>query len=290
MLSQTAPFTLILSFFLSAEASPAEQALPDPTLRPTLENTYHAWHNAMVSKDFARWEEVTALSRQMEIRNIIVSQKLPFPETFFADPLKAPTLAGLIGLGVLSTGRTATSTYFGKANFGGTPKDGPVDNLIVLHFLREDGIWKFDRLRVVKTGDDSELLLQIRNSDFSFLFGDEFQPALQLPAVPQPVRTPDLIAEAWVDASGCKVNIVVNGHETGTFSNVKTAQLVIGGVRHGNNQITITTESMGGVNNELPKVEVAIYAADTPKNEAARVFHYRPAVPDAQITESFVAE
>ena len=290
MLSQTAHFTLILSFFLSAGTTLAEQARPDPTLRPTLENTYQAWHNAMVSKDFARWEEVTAFSRQMEIRNIIISQKLPFPETFFADPLEAPTLTGLIGLGVLSTGQTATSTYFGKADFGGTPKDGPIDNLIVLHFLREDGIWKFDRLRVVKTGNDSELLLQIRNADFSFLLGEEFQPTPQLPPVPQPVKAPDLIAEAWVDASGYKVNIVVNGYETGTFSNVKTAELILGGVRQGNNQITITTESMGDVSGGVPKVEVAIYAADTPETEATRVFHYKPALPDAQITQSFVAE
>lgn len=290
MVSQTALFTLIVSFFLSVETTLAEQAKPDPTLRPTLENTYHAWYTAMASKDVVRWEEVTAFSRQMEIRNIIISQKLPFPETFFADPLESPTLTGLIGLGVLSTGQTATSTYFGKANFGGAPKNGPIDNLIVLHFLREDGTWKFDRLRVVKTGSDPELLLQIRNADFSFLRGEEFQPTPQLPPVPQPVETPELIAEAWVDASGYKVNIVVNGHETGTFSNVKTAELIVGGVRQGSNQITITTESITGGSDGVPKVEVAIYAADTPETEATRVFHYKPAVPDAQVTQSFVAD
>ncbi len=290
--------SLIISSFLLAGllASPmidtaGAQARQDPTLRATLENAYNAWHNAMATRDVAKWEQVTAFSRQMEIRNIIVSQKLPFPQTFFADPLEAPTLAGLVGLGVLSTGETATSTYFGKANFGGAPDGGPIDNLIVLHFLKEDGTWKFDRLRVVKTGNDPELLLQIRNADFSFLQGEEFQPAPQLPPVPQPVNAPDFIAEAWVDSTGYEVKIVVNGIETGNFSNVKTAELIMGGVRRGSNQINITTKPLaGGATGGVPKVEIAIYAAKTPDEEAIRVFHYRPTTPDAQMTQTFAVE
>jgi len=300
MLQKGKALSLIILIFLavghstglmtnSAMAQNAPQQ--DPTLRPTLENAYNAWHSAMATGDIAKWEQVTAFSRQMEIRNIIVSQKLPFPQTFFADPLESPTLAGLIGLGVLSTGQTATSTYFGKANFDGAPDSGPIDNLIVLHFLKEDGTWKFDRLRVVKTGNDPELLLQIRNADFSFLQGEEFQPAPQLPPAPQPVNAPDFIAEAWVDATGYEVNVVVNGIETGNFSNVKTAELIMGGIRRGNNQITITTKPLAeGVAGGVPKVEVAIYAAKTPNEEAIRVFHYKPTTPDAQMTQTFIAE
>ncbi|MEC8825422.1 MAG: hypothetical protein VXX36_06510 [Verrucomicrobiota bacterium] len=288
---------LLTSLLASLLTSPtintavAQQARRDPTLRATLENAYNAWHNAIATRDVAKWEQVTAFSRQMEVRNIIVSQKLPFPKTFFAEPLEAPTLAGLVGLGVLSTRETATSTYFGKANFGGAPDGGPIDNLIVLHFLKEDGTWKFDRLRVVKTGNDSELLLQIRNADFSFLQGEEFQPAPQLPPVPQPVNAPDFIAEAWVDSTGYEVNVTVNGIENGNFSNVKTAELIMGGVRRGTNQINITTKPLaGGAAGGSPRVEIAIYAAKSPDEEAIRVFHYRPATPDAQITQTFAVE
>ena len=168
--------TLCLGFLLVAAVLPgnaaAQGAQPDNTIRVSLESAYEAWRGAMAASDLPKWESTTAFSRQIETRNQIVSQKLPFPQALFDDPVEAPTLGGLIALGVLSTGDTATSTYFGKANFGNEPGVEITDNLLVLHFLREDGRWKFDNLRLVKLGNDTEILLQIRNSDFSFLKGD----------------------------------------------------------------------------------------------------------------------
>ncbi|MEM9018083.1 MAG: hypothetical protein AAGC68_13795, partial [Verrucomicrobiota bacterium] len=180
----------------------AQNGQPDPTIRVTLENAYNAWKNAMATQDLQRWEATTAFSRQIEIRNRIVSSRLPFPEALFTDPVAPPSLEGLISLGVLSTGFTATSTYFGRANFGQEPGLAPSDNMLVLHFLREEERWLFDNLRIVKIGDNSEILLKIRNQDFSFLQGAEFQPAKQLPPLAQPVGVPDFLAEAWVDSTG----------------------------------------------------------------------------------------
>lgn len=268
---------LLLPFSAQAQtAAPASTAQPDNSLRVTLESAYDAWRKAMDAGDLALWEEATAFSRQIETRNRIVSQKLAFPRALFEDPVASPSLGGLIPLGVLSTGDTATSTYFGKADFGDEPGVAVSDNLLVLHFLREDGKWKFDNLRVVKIGDDGEILLQIRNGDFSFLRGEEFQPAPFLPPVPQPVETPPYVAEAWIDATGHEVKITVNGHPTGTFKNVKVTELVMGGVRRGVNTVRVESRLLPGAGGGAPKVEVAIYAAEDPAGRAQRVYHFKP--------------
>lgn len=288
---------LIRVFLLCAAAfpltartqAPESAAQPDNTIRVSLESAYDAWRNSMAAGDLKTWETTTAFSRQIETRNRIVSQKQTFPQALFDDPVGAPPLGGLIPLGVLSTGETATATYFGKANFGEGAGVAIPDNLLVLHFLKEEGRWKFDNLRVVKIGNDGEILLQIRNSDFSFLTGDEFQPAPYLPPVPQPVEAPDFVAEAWIDATGYEVKITVNGHLTGTFKNVKTTELVMGGVRRGQNQIHIETKLFEGApSGATPKVEVALYAAEDPAGPATRVYHYKPgtSVPPV-VTEGF---
>lgn len=268
---------------------PESAAKPDNTIRVSLESAYDAWRSSMAAGDLKTWEATTAFSRQIETRNRIVSQKQPFPQALFDDPVEAPSLGGLIPLGVLSTGETATSTYFGKANFGDEPGVAVSDNLLVLHFLNEEGRWKFDNLRVVKIGNDGEILLQIRNSDFSFLKGEEFQPAPYLPPVPQPVGVPELLAEAWIDATGYEVKLTVNGHLTGTFKNIKASELVMGGIRKGENQVRIETKRIDGApSGATPKVEVALYASEDPAGKANRVYHFKPGASIAPVvTESF---
>lgn len=283
---------LLIPRFGASQTENTPAAQPDNSIRVSLESAYEAWRRAMDSGDLTTWEQTTAFSRQIEIRNRIVSQKQNFPQALFDDPVAAPLLGGLVSLGVLSTGDTATSTYFGKANFGDEPGIAVSDNLLVLHFLREEGKWKFDNLRIVKIGNDGEILLQIRNSDFSFLRGEEFQPAPFLPPVPQPVATPAFVAEAWIDATGHEVKITVNGHLTGTFKNVKTSELVMGGAKRGGNQIRIESKALAeATGGATPKVEVAIYATADPAGQAQRVYHFKPgAVAPPVVTESFVVE
>lgn len=279
---------LSVSVHLALTPVQAQTAQPAPRLRVTLENAYENWKTAMVTGDIKKWEATTAFSRQREIQNRIVSQRRPFPNTLFEDPMSSPQLAGLVSLGVLSNGFAATSTYFGRANFGNATGTEIPDNLLVLHFLREDGVWKFDNLRLVRIGNDGEILLQIRNSDFSFLQGAEFQPAEQLPPIQQPVSMPDMIAEVWVDATGYEVKIYVNTRLTGTFSNLKITELVNGGVNKGQNMIRIETKPLAEANSAPPKVEVAVYAAPDAESKANRVFHYRPAgKPEPSATHGF---
>ncbi len=274
----TALLISTLSNSLAQDPMTAESgaAQPDNSLRVTLESTYETWRRSIDTNDLSLWEQSTAFSRQIETRNRIVSQKMPFPKALFDDPIGAPPLAGLISLGVLSTGDTATSTYFGKINLGEGDGGSIPDNLLVLHFLKEEGRWLFDNLRIVKIGNDGELLFQIRNRDFSFLRGEEFQPAKVLPPIPQPIENPDFVAEAWIDATGYEVTLTVNGRLTGTFKNLKTTELVIGGLRKGENTVKLDIQSAKASSGGTPKVEIAIYAAPSSKDPAQRVYHYSP--------------
>ncbi|MAS94243.1 MAG: hypothetical protein CMO55_13685 [Verrucomicrobiales bacterium] len=253
----------------------AGEARPDPALRPSLESVYEEWRQSMATGNLQQWEASTAFSRQIETKNRIISQRLPFPAALFEDPIGSPSLGGLLSLGVLSTGETATSTYFGKANFGTDPETPISDNLIVLHFLKEEGRWKFDSLRIVKLGNDGEILLKLRNSDFSFLSGEEFQPADQLPPLQQPVNPPELLAEAWIDCTGYEVDITINGHRLGKFTNAKTTELVMGGVKKGNNTIQIQSVRRAELTDSAPRFEFAIYAAESAGSEAKRVLHIK---------------
>lgn len=244
----------------------------------------------MAEGNLEKWEAATAYSRQIETRNRMVSQRLPFPGALFDSPIESPSLGGLIPLGVLSTGTTATSSYFGKIKFGEVEGAAARDNILVLHFLKEEDRWTFDNLRVVRIDNDSEVLLQIRNGDFSFLQGEEFQPAGQLPPVPQPVAMPEYVAEAWIDSSGCETTVTVNGHLTGKFPNVKTAELVIGGLRAGQNRITLEIRRLPD-SNVPAEIEVAIYATKDPDAQAKRVFHYNPGSDFGELVEqTFVVE
>tara|TARA_R110000850_G_scaffold9033_28_gene33394 strand:- start:1836 stop:2717 length:882 start_codon:yes stop_codon:yes gene_type:complete len=276
---------------LSPRLVDAQNATPDPSLRVSLESSYNAWRSAISAKDIAQWEATTAYSRQINIQNRILSQRLPFPSAFFDDPIQAPSLGGLIAMGVLSTGETATSTYYGKANFGAEPGTAVTDNLLVLHFLKEDGTWKFDSLRIVKPGNDGELLLQIRNGDFSFMAGIDFQPAPKLPPVPQPVVSPDFVGEVWVDATGYEVTLTFNGHPLEKFSNIKIADLIIGGLKRGQNSIVVKSKRIVESTDLTPKVEVAVYAAKSAGEPAERVYHYRPeGAPEPELRDTIMVQ
>jgi len=280
------PAALGLCFLLAQSEAIGQTTSSTPALAPAQSNPgllkslvglYESWRKAVSSKDLAAWEQVTALSRQVAIRNRIVSEKAPFPRAFFEDPVQAPPLGGLVPLGCFSRGETATAIYFGKADFGLDVDSSQItENLIVLEFIKDEGIWKFDKLRVVKIGTDGEVLLKIRNQDFSFLKGEEFQPPLAPPPVPQLVSQPDYIAELWITAIGYEVEVRVNGNLSAKIANNSGKELVIGGLRRGQNSIEIKSTALASLKGKSrPKVEVAIYAQFA-KDNIRRVYHYLP--------------
>jgi len=239
------------------------------------EGLYSGWRDSMEKQDFNAWQQVTAQSRQMRTRNEIVSQRLRYPDALFESPVRAPERRGLVCVDTLVRGDTASSVYFGKADFGlGDPSEVK-DNFVVLRFIREFGVWKFDNLRVVKFGDDAELLAKVRNRDRTYLEAPEFQPAAAPPPVPGAVSAPDYIAELWVTAAGYETTITVNGQHHTAIANDSGRELILGGLVRGVNRIKVAVKPVE-VESGVPRhLEIGIYGAAKPDEEAKRFFHFR---------------
>lgn len=259
----------------SPAADPANKASPE--LQTTLETAYHAWRQAMITKDYNALQSASAVYRQMETRNRIISQRLRYPEALFEIPVQAPTLSQLTLLNIFAKGDTANAIYYGKADFGLTGNQEVRDNFIVLKYIRESGLWKFDNLRIIKFGNDPDLLLKIRNADFSFLQDPAFQPTGVAPLVAKPVKAPAYLAELWIAANGFDVTVNINnGNHKSRLINDDGRDLIIGGLMKGQNTISLLISPVA-TKSTLPKrLEIGIYAAEDAGKPAKRVFHYSP--------------
>lgn len=274
-------FILIIFALTCLLQSPVQAAETDskasPELKLPLESTYNTWRNAMTQKDLTAWTSTTASYRKMETRNRIISQRLQFPDSMFLMPLQAPPLEKLVFLNIFTKGDTATAIYFGKADFGLGASQNISDNFLVLKFIRETGQWKFDNLRIIKISSDSELLVNIRNQDFSFLQDPAFQPDGVVPIIPKPVKLPAYLAELWIAANGFEVTVNINnGTHTSHLKNDNGRYLVNGGLVRGQNAISLLITPIE-TKSTLPKrLEVGIYAAEAANKPAKRIFHYVP--------------
>ncbi len=276
MRSLLLPLTL---FFAGASFAQEEELPPsrsEPSMRVELENAYERWRTAMARRDLRAWEAAVPMYRRMETRNRIVSEKQPFPEALFDSPMEAPPLSNLIALDVKTRRVTASAIYFGKADFGISDPAQVKNVFLVLRFLKEDGTWFFDNIRIVRVGENTEILHQIRIGDLSFLDGEEFQPLGSVPPVAQPAKTPDLMAEAWVTSLGYETEIWINGIRLGKIGNNSGRELVMGGVNRGQNLISIETRQIPPPDGVSPRLEIAIYAAANAGEPAERVFHFGP--------------
>lgn len=247
-------------------------------MQRTFEGLYSAWRDAMTRKDFAGWQQVTATSRQKRVRNEIISQRMRFPEALFASSVAAPELRGLICVDTLVRGETASVVYFGRADFGLGDPTAVRDNFVVLRFIKEFGIWKFDNLRVVKFGDDPEILAKVSNRDRSFLDAPEFQPAPVPPPVMGEVSLPELVGEIWVTASGYEVKITVNGQHQTAIANDSGRELILGGLSKAMNRIKVEVKPAEAEAGGPPRhLEIGIYGAARPDEAAQRFYHFRSA-------------
>ena len=278
MRPQFTPILFLLFCLLPGTIRAAEPAnKPTPELQSPLEATYNAWRKAMIQKDYNAWQKATANYRRMETRNRIVSQRLRYPDALFAIPLQAPALSQLVLLNIFAKGGTANAIYFGKPDFGLGADQTISDNFIVLKFIRESNQWKFDNLRIIKFGNDSELLLKIRNQDYSFLQNPAFQPVGTVPPIAKPVKPPAYLAELWIAANGFDVTVNINqGNHKSRLKNDDGRDLIIGGLVKGQNTVSLSITPVP-TESTLPKrLEIGIYAAEAANKPAKRVFHYAP--------------
>jgi len=251
-------------------------ALADENLQPALETTYSAWREAMIRRDPSIWQRVTAEHRRAEVRNRIVSEKLPFPAAVFDLPAVPPTVRGLKLLEVKENGPTAKASYFGKIDFGvgGTP----ADNLFVLSFVKGRGGWLYDRADYVNLEALPTVRKELAAGNLRYLAETpEAQPTGKIPPTPVAVDPAKYVAKVYVFCPGREVNVHVNQISHHHFANAKEAEVVIGGARDGPNQVQFIIKKLpGGTGKEAMTIRVYLMS-EIPNAKPLKVFEYQAA-------------
>ncbi len=261
-------------------------------LRPALETTYSAWREAMIRRDPAAWQRVTAEHRRVEVRNRIVSEKLPFPASIFNLPAPPPSLQGLKFLEAKQNGATAKASYFGKIDFG--IGGDPSDNLLVLSFIRGSGGWLYDRADFVNLTALPDVRKELAAGDLTYLKETpESQPSGQVPATPISANPAKYVAKVYVFCPGREVQLQVNKISRHRFANAKEAEVVIGGAVDGPNEVQYSIKKLeGGTGKEVMTIRVYLMST-IPGEKPVKTFEYQIAegeTPKAFGTGTFVVD
>lgn len=227
--------SLIMTTFVTAQDN----------LRPTLETTYSAWREAMIRRDPNAWQRVTAEHRRVEVKNRIISEKMPFPAAVFQLPAQPPSIQGLQFLEAKQNGATAKASYFGKIDFG--VGGDPSDNLLVLSFVRGAGGWLYDRSDYVNLVALPAVRKELAAGNLKYLKETpEAQPSGIVPATPIAATPAKHIAKVYVFCPGREVNVQINKISRHRFANAKEAEIVIGGAVDGLNEVQYSIKKLEG--------------------------------------------
>ena len=259
-----------------APAQPAPQFnVPDQKQARTIADTiYNTWRVAMMRGNEASWRNATTRSRQVKVRNLIVSQKGKFPQDIFRDQPAPPALENFVYVGALAgpTNRTLAATYIGSLQLG--EKGKPAMNAYVLEFVHEEGKWRYDQSRFFNLSRLPQVEKRLRAGDVTVLQEqDGFHPYTTAPAVPPTCPYPQLIGKVFVDAQGRRIDMRINGISLHEFADERRADVISGGLKRGLNTIsyTIRTSDSGA------KAAMAIglfVMPETPGNKPVCVFDH----------------
>ena len=235
--------SIIITFCLANTKTNA-QASVDAPLKTKLEGVYMQWRTAMIKKNYNLWAQFTAAHRQVYIKNRIVSEQKPFPAWIFQVPASPPALTGLKALSVSAKGATATAVYFGKVDFG--VGGNPTENILLLNFVNERGLWKYDKAEFISLTDLKDVRKKIQQGDLTYVKQKDFQPSGVVPQMPIAVNAAKYIAKVYVFCPGREVKVKVNKISDHRFQNTKIAEIVIGGGLDGLNEVQFATKSLEG--------------------------------------------
>lgn len=261
-------YILLFAVLLSAVCRGDEQ------LRAELEKSYTAWREAVIRKDARTWQQVTAEHRQIEVRNRIVSEKLPFPAAVFDLPAPPPTVAGLKFLKASRNGRTAKAAYFGKIDFGVGGE--PTENLLVLSFIQGAGGFLYDKADFVNLTALPDVRKELAEGDLGYLEGvPEAKPSGVVPPRPIAVQPATTIAKVYVFCPGREVEVQVNKVSRHRFANAKEAETVLGGGRDGLNEVQYAIKPLeGGTGEEALTIRVYLLS-EVPGTKPVKVYEYQ---------------
>ena len=259
----------------SPETAPMPRfGMPDQKVaRATAERVYSTWRIGMMRADEHAWRVATTKSRQMKVRNLIVSQKGEFPHDFFRNQPEPPSLEKFQYIGAITGNgnRSLAVTYVGNVQLGDTKAS---ENAFVLLFVYEDGKWKFDQSRMFNLTRLPEVKERLHKGDLTVLMEqDGFYPYDAAPEVPPMCPRPQLIGKVFVDAPGRSINMKINGISHHEFTDERRADVISGGLRRGKNTISYTIKTDKKL--EHPSMAIGLFVMpETPGNHPVCVFDH----------------
>lgn len=262
----------------AAEATPpakkADIIVPDQKkAREVAETVYNTWRLSMIRGNEQAWRASTCRSRQMKVRNLIVSQRGQFPLDFFRVTQETPNIDNFVYVGSLlgCKGNTMACTYVGKLQLG----DGkPRENAFVLELVLEQGKWKLDQTRFFDLTQLADVRKRLYNRDLTILQEqDGFMPYDRIPGVPLACRAPELIGKVFVDCPGRNIEMTINGVSVHEFEDERRADIISGGLKRGQNTITYKIKDRQGL--KRPSMAIGLFVApETPGNTGVCVFDH----------------
>ncbi len=241
--------------------------------KETAEMVYNTWRLSMIRGSEPAWRSSTCTSRQVKVRNLIISQRGEFPRDFFNNQPEPPRLENFRYVGALTgcNGRTLAATYVGRLQLG---ENKASENAFVLELVYENGKWKLDQTRFFDLSKLPEVRRRLHEQDLSILREqDGFQPYSALPRTPVACRAPELIGKVFVDSPGRNIRMSINGISEHEFADERRADVVSGGLRRGQNTISYTIETEEG--KEHPAMAIGIFVMpETPGNHPVCVFDH----------------
>lgn len=251
----------------------------DAELRRSLDRIYTEWRSALLARNLQAWQTCTTTYRQVLTRNLIISQKLRYPDAVFELPVVPPDLLKLKLIEVEANGPTAHLLYFGKIDLGigmGDAKEIP-NNLIVLKFFKEDTGWKFDSTKFINLADNPDMREACERGNPEFVKHPPFNPPGVVPTVPKPCKEPQRVAALRVQAIGYEVTASVNGYDGTPVIDNAEQQLIIGGLNLGDNSLKLRIKALPVPEGEERYLEVeAVLLPDSDKQPTVRVYDWVP--------------
>ncbi len=257
-----------------ASTAPAHFGTPDQKkAEETADVVYNTWRLSIIRGNEQAWRSATTTSRQVKVRNLIISQKGNFPHDFFKQQPEPPKLENFRFAGALTgcDGRTMAATYVGKVQLGDSQA---AENAFVLEFVFENGKWKLDQTRLFNLSKLPAVSQRLHARDLTLLREqDGFQPYTSVPRTPAACPSPTLIGKVFVDCPGRDIRMTINGVSEHEFGDERRADVISGGLKRGQNTISYTIDTAEG--QQHPAMAIGIFVMpETPGNHPVCVFDH----------------
>ncbi|MFZ4766267.1 MAG: hypothetical protein ACOYMN_15055 [Roseimicrobium sp.] len=263
-----------VAFFLF----PVFLSADDGDVRRELERTYSQWRSAIVSRSLSGWQQTTAAHRQMLTRNLIVSQKQPFPNALFDLPIQPAETTTLRFLQANVKGNTAQLAYFGKVDLGLVEPSEVPEDVLLLKFVKEATGWKFDTFRLMNLAGAPEVRAALQHGgSSSFLNEPSLTPDGVVPPTPKACPVPERIGVLQIASIGYATKATVNGFDIATVKENAEEHIIIGGLKDGDNPLTLAIEELPIPSDAERALEVhALVLTGDQKKPTIRVFSWKP--------------